>query len=502
MNRLVVVSNRVPLPSSGSQAGGLSVALHGLMARRGGLWFGWSGAVSEGSARGELKRETAASIDYVTFDLSAEEHNGYYNKFSNGVLWPLLHTLPELMDYDRLDARTYRDVNDRIAEMLVSFLRPTDLVWIHDYHLLPLPMALRSRHVHNPIGFFLHIPFAPADVLGAAPEMASFIRDMLGADVIGFQTDNDMRNFAGAAQQLAGATRLTGNTLQVGSRRVKLGVFPVEIDATEFARIAADMAKTGASDRLRKSLTAQSLVLGMDRLDPTKGLIQRVAGLRRLFEKYPAWKRRVTALQIAASSRGDVESYRSLRTTLDHDVGSLNGDFADPDWTPLRLITRGVARNIGAGYMRIACVGLITPLRDGMNLVAKEFVAAQNPVDPGVLVLSRFAGAARQLDGAILVNPYDADALADALDVALKMGQEERVQRWTSMWSQIEDRTPVQWGRNFVATLVRVSSGASVHMPDPAQAGFVVGEPSPRERLPAMKPAELDEKSHRNGRLN
>ena len=240
MNRLVVVSNRVPLPSAGPQAGGLAVALGGLMEKRGGVWFGWSGEVAERCDT--LHVERARGVEYATFDLAPEEHEGYYNRFANSVLWPLLHTLPELMVYDRRDGRTYRLVNERIAEMLLPMLQPSDLVWIHDYHLLPLAAALRARQIHNAIGFFLHIPFAPADVIGAAPEMTSLVRDMLCADLIGFQTENDLRNFATAAQMLASAIRMPGNVLQLGNRRIRLGVFPVEIDPHAFARAAGEMA--------------------------------------------------------------------------------------------------------------------------------------------------------------------------------------------------------------------------------------------------------------------
>jgi trehalose 6-phosphate synthase len=457
MNRLVVVSNRVPAPSAGTQAGGLAVALDGLMEKRGGVWFGWSGAVVPSGAGQTAMVERVGAVDYATIDLTQEEHDRYYSAFSNGVLWPLLHTMPELMQYDRRDARVYREVNARLAASLQPLLRPTDLIWVHDYHLMPLPAALRARGVRNPIGFFLHIPFCAPDVLAAAPEIAELVRDLLSADLIGFQTDNDVANFAAAAQMLAGAARGPGNSLFFAGRRVRLGVFPVEIEARAFARTAADMTDSPAVRRLRHSLDGQRLVLGVERLDPTKGLLQRVAGLRRLLEKQPDWRGHVTALQIAAVSRKDVDCYRALRAALDRDAGALNADLGEPDWQPLRMVLRGTDRAMVAGYMRLARVGLVTPLRDGMNLVAKEFVAAQNPADPGVLVLSRFAGAARQLEAALLVNPHDPDAMADALDSALRMGLEERQARWRALWAAIEHRSPLVWGRSFVAALMRAA---------------------------------------------
>ena len=462
MNRLVVVSNRVPLPSTISQAGGLAVALDGLMEKRGGLWFGWSGQVVPGACGNSVCVQQEAGVDYATIDLSPEEHERYYNNFSNSVLWPLLHTMPEAMQYDRRDAKAYREVNGRMAATLQPLLRPSDLVWVHDFHLLSLPAALRARGVQNPIGFFLHVPFASADVLAAAPEMGALVRDLLSADLIGFQTDNDLANFAAAADLFGNAVRLSGNVLSVAGRRVRLGVFPVEIEPHGFAELAERMSQSPEAERLRRSITGQHMILGVERLDPTKGLLQRLVGMRRLLEKHPEWTRRTTLLQIAALSRKEVSTYRALRTALDREAGSLNADLAEPDWLPLRLVSRATDRALVAGYMRIARVGLVTPLRDGMNLVAKEYVAAQDPADPGVLVLSRFAGAAQQLDAALLINPHDADAMGDALNRALAMPLAERRERWESMWDAIADRSPIAWGRAFVAALVRASSIAAV----------------------------------------
>lgn len=494
MNRLVVVSNRVPAASAATPAGGLAVALDGLMEKRGGLWFGWSGAVVAGAGTSICVRHERG-VDYATIDLTQDEHDRYYNNFANGVLWPLLHTMPELMRFNRQDAQVYREVNARMAAALQPLLRPSDLVWVHDYHLLPLAAALRARGVTNPVGFFLHIPFASADVLAAAPEMAELVRDMLAADLIGFQSDNDLANFMAAAELFAQAKRLPGSTLLVDGRRVRLGVFPVEIEPHDFAEVAERMAKSTEVERLRRSIAGQHLILGVERLDPTKGLLQRMTGLRRLFAKHPRWLRRATMLQIAATSRKDVASYRALRESLDRDTGALNADLAEPDWQPLRFVSRAADRSLVAGYLRLARVGLVTPLRDGMNLVAKEFVAAQDPDDPGVLVLSRFAGAAQQLDGALLVNPHDPDALADALDQALAMPLADRQARWHTMWAAIENRSPIIWGRAFVASLLRATTISAV--PDLALRGAVVPDYTPAAaigsdlRLPEPRLAPL-----------
>lgn len=464
MNRLVVVSNRVPAPAAaGAQAGGLAVALEALMEQRGGLWFGWSGR-TEPSPSEMPSGVDAGRVRYAMLDLSPEEHDRYYNEFSNSTLWPLLHSMPELMTFDRRNAQAYRCVNQRFTDALVPLLGDNDMIWIHDYHLMCMPALLRARGVRRPIGFFLHIPFPSTDVLASVPEAGALVRDLLASDLIGFQTQNDLDNFAEAAVRLAGAERLAGNCLGTAgpdgvSHRVRLGAFPVEIEAREFASTAEEAWRSLPTERLRRSLAGQQLILGVDRMDPTKGLVQRFAAYRRLLETRPELHRRVTFLQIAAESRKDVIAYQDLRHQVEKDAGGINSAFSEPDWTPLRLIARAGARATMAGYMREARVGLVTPLRDGMNLVAKEYIAAQDAQDPGVLVLSRFAGAARQLEAALLVNPYDTDEVADTIDRALAMSLQERTERWHFCWAAIEDATALGWGRSFITALLRSVSG-------------------------------------------
>ena len=488
MNRLVVVSNRVPARSAGAQAGGLAVALDGLMEKRGGLWFGWSGAVAPAAAGQPATVEHAGGVEYATIDLTQDEHDRYYNAYSNGVLWPLLHTMPEAMRYDRRDARVYRDVNARMAASLQPLLRPSDIIWVHDYHLMPLPAALRARGVGNPIGFFLHIPFCSPDVLAAAPEMAELVRDLLAADLIGFQTDNDVTNFAAAAEMLAGAERGPGTTLMFGGRRVQLGVFPVEIEARSFARMASDSASGLDAQAGRPAAEAEP---GWPASGPGRGADgphQGAAAAGRRAAAPAGEARGVARPGQHGPDRGDVAQGRGqlpfLACVPRPRLGALNADLGEPDWQPLRMVSRGVERATVAGYMRLARVGMVTPLRDGMNLVAKEFVAAQDPRDPGVLVLSRFAGAARQLEAAVLVNPHDPDAMADALDTALRMGLEERQARWRALWAAIEHRSPLVWGRSFVAALLRAASVHPGKMP-------LVATPAVADRaLPARRQLE------------
>lgn len=457
MSRIVVVSNRVPAPAAaGAQAGGLAVALEALMERRGGLWFGWSGRVEPAPSQSVRVVDTGRVL-YATVDLSTEEHDRYYNEFANSTLWPLLHSMPEMMAFDRRNAQAYRTVNQRFTDALVPLLHPDDPIWVHDYHLMCMPAMLRAAGVRSPVGFFLHIPFPSPDLLESVPEAAALVRDLLQSDLVGFQTPNDRDNFAEAAVRMVGAERISENWLRVGARRVRVGAFPVEIDAPEFAEVAHDAWRSVPAERLRRSLSGQQLILGVDRMDPTKGLMQRFAGYRRLLETRPALHRKVSFLQIAAESRKDVAAYVELREQVEREAGSINSAFSEADWTPLRLIARAGARSTLAGYMRDARVGLVTPLRDGMNLVAKEFIAAQDPQDPGVLVLSRFAGAAGQLKAALLVNPYDVDGVADAIEAALVMPLAERTARWKECWAAIEGASALGWGRSFVASLLRAA---------------------------------------------
>jgi trehalose 6-phosphate synthase len=457
MSRLVVVSNRVPVAAAGAKAGGLAVALRGLMEQRGGLWFGWSGDIAEDGIVHQVRTTESGNVEYATIDLTRDEHERYYTGFSNTTLWPLLHSLLEHMSYERRNLLTYRLVNQRMADALQPLLRPTDTVWVHDYHLMPMPAALRAGGFKGPIGFFLHVPFPSPDILSSVPEGSTLVRDLLASDLIGFQTTNDVDNFTAAAARYAGATRVPGSMLLYGGRKIRLGAFPVEIDFDEFRIMAEDGYRSPETERLRRSLQGQTLIFGAERMDPTKGLPQRLAGFRRLLETRPAWRRRTTLLQIAASSRTEVESYRALREELERQSGAINSEWSEPDWVPVRLLARGGAREAIAGYMREARVGLVTPLRDGMNLVAKEYVAAQDPQDPGVLILSRFAGAARQLGAALLVNPYDADEMADALDTALNMTRVERQDRWKMLSKALGHTSTLNWGRSFVSSLTRVS---------------------------------------------
>jgi trehalose 6-phosphate synthase len=334
---------------------------------------------------------------------------------------------------------------------LAPLVEPDDRIWVHDYHLMCLPGHLRQRGLRNPTGFYLHVPFPSPESAVVAPGIRGLLGDVLAADMLGFQTAADRDNFASSAVNFTGAHRTGDRTLDVDGREVRLGVFPAEIAAREFAATAQAQSRAEPSRLLARSTQGQALLLGVDRLDPTKGIPERLEAFRRLVSRRPG--RRLAFLQIAAPSREEVDAYRRLRDEIDMAAGAINSEFGEPDWLPLRLLARPQARDTLAGFMRLARVGVVTPLRDGMNLVAKEFVAAQDPDDPGVLVLSRFAGAAAQLGSSLLVNPHDAEGMAEALQTALDMPLAERRARWRAAWDAISDASPEGWGERFLRSL-------------------------------------------------
>jgi len=446
MGRLVVISNRIPVAGARvGSTGGLAVALADVLARREALWIGWSGVLAD-VPEPPTRRRTRRT-DIVGFGLTPEMHAGFYSGFANGTLWPLFHYRLGLVDYRRDDYQKYLATNSYIAEVVRQNLRPDDTIWVHDFHLIPLARALRALGIPNPVGFFLHIPFPAAEVFRALPVHRDLAESLSHFDLVGFQTDSCRRQFAdyaGSGDPYAA---------EIGGRRVTLGTFPIGIDTQRFSAYAADGDGGVESARLAESTGTRALAIGVDRLDYSKGLPNRIAGYGEFLARNPDWHGKVQYLQITPISRGEVANYRSMRRELDGMAGRLNGKYAEFDWTPLRYLNRGYPRKSLAAFYRQARVGLVTPLRDGMNLVAKEFVAAQRADDPGVLVLSEFAGAASELSGALKVNPYDVDAIADAIGKALAMPLDERASRWKADFGCISANTATAWAESFLSAL-------------------------------------------------
>ena len=460
MARLVIVSNRVPDPdeTSGPRAGGLAVGVAEALTP-GTLWFGWSGRRAEKTTALPRCIE-AKGLTYATIDLGEAEYRAFYLGFSNGTLWPLFHMMPSLTVFDREEYVIYREVNQAFAAALLPLLRPDDMIWIHDYQLLGVAAALRELGVTNRIGFFLHIPFPAPALFEILPPAAELLDNMLAHDVIGFQTARDQEHFLTSLRALPGSHIAADGLISHNGRHAVSVVTPIGIDADAFSALAIRAARHVATKRMIESLAGRGLMIGVDRLDYTKGLPARFDAYSRFLSTHPEHRRQISFLQVAAPSREEVERYRALREELNYKTGEINGAYSDFDWVPLRYMARPVSRTLIAGFYRTARIGLVTPLRDGMNLVAKEYVAAQNPTDPGVLVLSRFAGAAAGLPEALLVNPFDIDAVAEAIGTALVMPLDERQGRHAALLARVREESAAAYCRAFTA---RLAEGNSVY---------------------------------------
>jgi len=454
MSRLIVVSNRVNPPNAAGEetVGGLAMALSAALREYSGLWFGWSGKTVP-AFTGALDIQTQDGVTSAVVDLEEADLDEYYNGYANKTLWPLFHYRTDLAAYDRVYGEGYSRVNKRFAETLAPLIEPEDLIWVHDYHLIPLARELRALGVKNRIGFFLHVPWPARQVFTTLPGHALLAQAMFDYDLVGFQTTEFLQAFEEYVLNEAGGAQPEPDRLKAFGRSVQVGAFPIGIDAPEFAQ----MLKSAKARRMRDLMTAatvfRNLVVGVDRLDYSKGLEERFMGFERFLADNPDMRREVLMLQIAPVSRESVDAYQEIRGRLDALSGRINGEFADVDWNPFRYVNKNYRRDELAGIYGAARVGLVTPLRDGMNLVAKEFVAAQNPEDPGVLVLSRFAGAARQLRQALLVNPNSPEDIADALKRALAMDRAERIRRWSALFETVEREDVTAWRDAFVGAL-------------------------------------------------
>ncbi|MGH6796678.1 MAG: alpha,alpha-trehalose-phosphate synthase (UDP-forming) [Methylocella sp.] len=474
--RLVVVSNRVPLAASSAtpSAGGLAVALKAALKARGGLWFGWSGKTSEERPLAP-KLGTFGSLAYAVSDLSRRDIEQYYHGFANRALWPICHYRLDLADLSECNAAAYFRVNEQFARQLHKMLRQDDLIWVHDYHFIPMAGLLRQLGCVNRIGFFLHIPWPGPEVASALPAYQRILSSFGAYDVVGFQTQADANNFRDCIVSANAGRVVNAEWCEIEGRRMQVRAFPIGIDTEAFAKKARAAEKSITVKCTLASLEGRDLVIGVDRLDYSKGLKQRIEAFCMFLERSPqAAHARVTMLQITPKSRSEVPEYARLQRELAEEAGRVNGKLGDVDWTPLRYINKTMSLPALAGLYRIAQIGLVTPLRDGMNLVAKEYVAAQAPDNPGVLVLSQFAGAANELTSALIVNPYDIEATAAAIARAYAMPLEERKDRWQAMMAVLRANSIHDWTTHFLQALANEREG-----------GKIDSSPSTDARLPA-----------------
>lgn len=453
MARLVCVSNRISLPRKTAAPGGLAVGILNALKRTGGLWFGWGGETIEHEP-GDPDIHIRDGVTYATIELRQSEYELYYNGYANDLLWPLFHYFLRGMRYSIEERDAYENVNRFFAQKLTPLLQPQDLIWVHDYHLIPLGRMLRESGVQRPIGFFLHIPFPNIEMLRVLPTYAELLRDLTHYDVVGFQTENDLHAFHSGIEHLFGKEAIrSDNRIRIGDRLLRADVFPIGVDVETMQAEATAAMQSDVVRRMVDSLMSRALMIGVDRLDYSKGLVERFTAYQHFLETYPDNMGRITYIQIAPLSRTDVRAYADIRKSLEQAAGRTNGRFADTDWTPIRYLNRNFPHATLSGFLRAANVGIVTPLRDGMNLVAKEFVAAQDAENPGVLILSTLAGAARELTAALLVNPYDTRAVSHAIQTALSMPLPERRERHEAMLQVLKRNDIAAWTRRFMEAL-------------------------------------------------
>jgi trehalose 6-phosphate synthase len=451
---LVVVSNRVSRGKPNEPiTGGLAAALLPVVENSGAIWVGSSGRVRDGMQKEPLAEVEALGTGALAMlDLPAAHYGGYYEGFANSALWPALHSRADLIRVTQGDYLSYREVNAFMARALLRFNKPETAFWVQDYHFLSLGAELRDLGVNEPIGFFLHTPWPAHAVIEGVPHHRELIEAMLAYDLIGFQTEADCNNFISYVRN-ALELPVHGDVVISHHGRTRVAVFPIGIDADKFAAYSAKSITHPDVSRLRRSLNGEKLAIGVDRLDYSKGLVNRINAFDQMWRQNPQFLRAVSLLQIATPSRGTIEAYSKLQDDVARLVTEVNGRHGEVDWSPIRYLNKGFSQQVLAGLYRTAQVGVVTPLHDGMNLVAKEYVAAQNPADPGVLVLSKFAGAANELDTALLVNPHDIDAMARAVATALSMPLTERRLRYEAMMQKLRKQTIQQWFADFLDAL-------------------------------------------------
>ncbi len=464
MPRVILVSNRVTDIKTAKQAGGVSVALADIMTNHDTVWFGWNGEIVD-DAEGQITEDSFGDSKVATVPLTAAEHTDFYLGYSNSVLWPVFHNRLDLAKFEAGYYPAYIGVNRRFAAALQDFIRPDDLIWIHDYQLVPMAAELRQLGVNNVIGFFLHIPIPPAQAFLAIPEYRELAGALAAYDLIGLQTQQDVANLIDFFHQSVFGQLLPDGRMRVVDKIVQIASFPIGINCDEFF----EETPRDASDQVAP---AEIRIIGIDRLDYTKGLPQKFRAYARFLDNHPAYRRRVVLSQIAPPTREELDAYSDIRSELESLAGSINGKFGELDWVPINYMHRPVGRADLFAIYRGARVALVTPLRDGMNLVCKEYVAAQDSDDPGVLVLSRFAGAAEQLESAIIVNPYNIDEVANALCRALEMPAKERRMRHARLLKEVSAHSSADWGSSFICRLTAIAHRIKSHQED-----FVTGTP-------------------------
>ena len=467
MNRLIIVSNRLPfaLDSAGEDlwtvtpaVGGLVSAVEPVLRERGGTWIGWPGIAGK-IPQGPLAEATRdAGYNVVPVGLSETERDEFYYGYSNEVIWPLFHDLQNFCNFEPAYWQAYKQVNERYADAIIRNSLPDDFIWVHDYHLMYVAQALRERSTSQNLSaltFFLHIPFPPYDIFAKLPQQRRLLHALLQFDLLGFQTRRDVRNFLQCVRRVMPDTKVVSrgetHVVQFEKRKIRIGHFPIGIDFHTFENGAKCEAVAQRSEQLRTSFPDCQLMLGSDRLDYSKGIPERLRAFRNALERYPEMRGRVVLIQVVVPSRVEIPRYHEFKGRIDRLVGDINGRFSTSTWIPVQYHFRGLDREDLLVHYRACDMAFITPLKDGMNLVAKEYCACRTCED-GALILSQFAGAAEQLKpDALLVNPYDVEQMADTISTAFRMNQTERSARMKRMRRNVSKENVFWWVDAFLA---------------------------------------------------
>ncbi len=468
--RLIVVSNRLPVAlvregdswKTARSAGGLATAMDPILKRAGGVWIGWSGAQGEESAEAlELLRKEQSCI---AVDLPADLLDKFYEGYANQALWPLFHSFTSKLQFDAENWEAYIEANRRFCAAVVKEFQPGDRIWVHDYHLMLLPSMLRESIPDAPIGFFLHIPFPGSDIFAILPRGEELLAGLLGADLIAFHTHLHLQHFRMSLRRLSGIES-TVDSVEMRGRQVRMQALPIGIAADDFLAYR-DQAETQEQlQKLRAQYGGRKVIVAVDRLDYTKGIPERLRTFRRMLRTNPELIGKVVLLQIAVPSRENIGSYQELRSLVHELISEINGEFGTPDWVPLVYIHRGISRAELVAVYQFADVAWVSPLRDGMNLVAKEYVACQ-PGGTGVLVLSSFAGAAAEMGEALLINPLDEERTALSVERALVMSEDEKRERMGALHERVLRNNVFVWGDRFLTILDEAVKGRQERGPE------------------------------------
>lgn len=478
MSRLVIISNRLPVTVNRKEgefifypsAGGLATGLNSLDESLDKIWIGWPGQAIEDEWQQESVRSNLKKDNLVPVFLTDSDIELYYEGFSNKVIWPHFHYFTQYTTYNDTYWEAYKNVNQKFFEVIKDHVKETDFVWVHDYQLMLLPALIREAFPKVSIGFFLHIPFPSYEIFRMLPWREEILEGVLGSDQIGFHTFGYMRHFLSAAYRITGYEHSFGK-LTVGNRIVNVDVFPMGIDYDKYAYYEEDNEEE-SKFRIKQFTQGRKLIISIDRLDYTKGIPQRIRVFGDFLARYPEYQRKVSLVMIVVPSRSNVDQYRDLKNSVDTLVGEINGTYGTFDWMPIQYFYRSLNFGELTTLYKVADIAMITPLRDGMNLVAKEYIASKEESKKGVLILSEMAGAANELHDALLVNPQDTNELIAAMKTALEMDEEEQAQRLEKMQDRLKKYTVANWAENFINEQIRImeeGKGRNAHLISPEE---------------------------------